>query len=117
MNRTGKYLLVAGDRRAYVEAWEQWVSQPIAPELRFRPMPAPWCRTPIPRGLSKDETVACSSGRAVMTGMTHVLVWSRKEEAGCYPDGSSRTGITKPGDAAGPCSTVAGVRVVFGGHA
>lgn len=109
--------LAAADRRAYVEAWERWASEPVDPELRFRPFAALWLRAPLPRGLSKDETIAYASGRAATTGLTHVLVRSRKEEVWFYPDGSSGTGFAKPGDAAGPYSMVAGVPVVFGGHA
>jgi len=109
--------LAAADRAAHLDAWERWASEPIEPQLRFRPMAAVWCRTPIAKGLSRDEAIAYASACAVTTGLTHVLVWSRKEEVWCYPDGSSRSELAEPGDVAGPYSIIAGERVVFDGHA
>jgi hypothetical protein len=109
--------LVEADRRDAVAAWERWADEPVEPELRFRPIAALWIRTPLPAGLSRADAVAYASGRAVTTGMTHVLVWSRREEAWCYPDGSSGTHLATPGEAAGPASIIGGARVVFGGGA
>jgi hypothetical protein len=33
---------------------------------------------------------------------THVLVWSRKEEVWCYPDGATRVDMMNVGEVAGP---------------
>jgi len=104
------HALVAEDRRAYAEAWERWASEPIAPELRFRPFAALWCGTALPKGLTHDAAIAYARQRAVTTGLTHVLVWSRKEEVWCYPDGTTGTGIMEVGQVAGPYSMLKGGR-------
>jgi hypothetical protein len=41
-------------------------------------------------------------------GNRYVLVWSRKEEIWCYPDGSSGVVTMKVGEAAGPFTRLRG---------
>ena len=107
--------LVADDRRAYAEAWEHWASEAITPELRFRPIAAVWCLTPIPKDLSKDDMIAYAKERATRTGWIHVLVVSRKEEVWCYPDGRTGTVMAEVGGVAGPYSMIGhGSGFVFG---
>ena len=50
-------------------------------------MPAVWCGEPLPQHLSRDEAIAYASGRAVERQRIYILIWSRKEEIVCGPDG------------------------------
>jgi hypothetical protein len=107
--------LVEEDRRAFAEEWERWASEPVEPELRFRPFAGLWCGTSLPKGLTHEAAIAYARQRAMTTARTYVLVWSRKEEVWCYPDGRTGTGIMEVGDVAGPCSTLTGGRgFIFG---
>lgn len=107
--------LVEDDRRAYREAWEQWASEPIAFELRFRPFPSLWCGASLPAGLTEDAAIAYAQERAITTGWTHLLLTSRKVQVWCYPDRSTGRGTAEVGDVAGPYSaTGSGRGFVFG---
>ena len=87
----------------------------MEPELRFRPFAGLWCRASLPQGLTHDEAIAYARGVATTAERTYVLVWSRKEEVWCYPDGRTGVGIAKAGEVVGPCSTIAsGCGFVFG---
>jgi len=44
--------LVDEDRAAFAEAWDRWASEPVVPQMRYRVMPAIWCRAAVPDGLS-----------------------------------------------------------------
>lgn len=68
--------LVEDDRRAYEEAWERWADEPVAPELRFRALPAVWFRTSLPADISQPDAVTYAKDRAATTRLTHVLAWS-----------------------------------------
>ena len=96
--------LADDDRCLFADAWQGWVDEPAEPELRFRPIAALWCRAPLPGGVSREEAVQFSSGAAVTRGFTYVLVWSRKEEIWCYPNGTTFVKMMKAGEVAGPCS-------------
>ena len=98
------------DRRAMTEAWERWASDPVEPQMRYRVMPAIWCRAAVPDGLSREEAVAFASARAVDTAWTHVLIWSRREEVWCYADGRVRAELMKVGEVAGPVTRLRGRR-------
>jgi hypothetical protein len=102
------HALVAEDRRLFEEAWQHWVDEPVEPELRRRLMPAIWGRAQMPKGLSREEAVEFAKTRAVETRLTYVLVWSRKEEVWCYPEGSTRVVTMKVGEAAGPFTRLRG---------
>lgn len=106
--------LLADDLRAHQEAWVRWADEPVEPELRVRLLAAVWSRTPLPTGCSKGSALTYASDRARRTKLTHVLVWSRREEVWCYPNGSTGTNITTFDDTAGATSIIAGERVVFG---
>jgi hypothetical protein len=100
--------LVADDRRVFEDAWQQWVDERVEPQLRFRPIAAVWCGAPLPTELSRDEAVQFATRAAVGRGFTYVLVWSRKEEIWCYPNGATFVKIMNPGEAAGPFSRLRG---------
>ena len=102
LDREHVHALADDDRRAFIEAWEAWASEPVAPEMRYRVMPAIWCRAPVPDGLSREEAAAFASARAVDSGWAHVLIWSRREEVWCYPDGRVGVMMMKVGEVAGP---------------
>lgn len=53
-------------------------------------MPAIWGGESLPEHLSRDEAIAFASRRAVERHFTYVLMWSRKEEIWCYPEGNTR---------------------------
>jgi|SRR6202158_4940278 len=102
------HALVAEDRRLFEEAWQHWVDEPVVPELRRRLMPAIWGRAQMPMGLSREEAVEFAKTRAVEARMTYVLVWSRKEEIWCYPEGTTRVAPMRVGEAAGPFTRLRG---------
>ena len=102
LDREHLYALADEDRRAFIEAWEAWASEPVAPEMRYRVMPVVWCRAAVPDGLSREEAVAFAHARAVDTRWAHVLIWSRREEVWCYPDGRVQVMMMKVGEVAGP---------------
>jgi hypothetical protein len=102
------HALVAEDRRLFEEAWQHWAGEPVEPELRRRLMAASWGRAQMPKGLSREEAVAFAKTRAVKSRLTYMLVWSRKEEIWCYPDGSSGVVTMKVGEAAGPFTRLRG---------
>src|SRR5437763_1186388 len=100
--------LAQTDRRASGEEWERWSAEPVAPELRVRLIAAIWCRVPLPDGLSRADAEMFTSARAMERRLTHVLVWSRREEVWCYPDGQALTKAVGVGDVAGPVSRLRG---------
>jgi len=100
--------LVAEDRREFQEAWESWVNEPVAPELRVRMIPAVWGREIVPPGLSNDEAIAYASSRAVERQQTYVLIPSRREEIWCYPTGKTLVRPMKIGEVAGPFTRLRG---------
>jgi hypothetical protein len=71
-------------------------------------MPAIWGRAQMPKALSRAEAVEFAKARAVEARMTYVLVWSRKEEIWCYPEGTTRVATMKVGEAAGPFTRLRG---------
>src|SRR6202166_1592277 len=83
------HALVAEDRRLFEEAWQQWVAEPVEPELRRRLIPAIWGRAQMPKGLSREGAVEFARTQAIESRLTYVLVWSRKEEIWCYPEGAT----------------------------
>jgi hypothetical protein len=100
--------LAQADRRAFEDLWRRWGAEPVAPELRVRVIPAIWCRAFIPEDLSRHEAETFARARAVERRLTHVLVWSRREEIWCYPDGRTLTRIVGVGDVAGPVTRLRG---------
>jgi len=97
--------LAAEDRRAVEDAWRQWVNEPVEPELRFRPIPAVWSTAALPVGLSRDAAIAYATAMARERGFTYVLVWSRREEIWCYPDGQTLTRQMRVGEVGGTDNT------------
>ena len=108
LDREHVQALVDEDRQAFIEAWERWASEPVAPEMRYRVMPVVWCRAAVPDGLSREEAVAFAHARAVDTRWAHVLIWSRREEVWCYPDGRVQVMMMKVGEVAGPVMRLRG---------
>ena len=102
------HALVAEDRRLFEEAWQRWADEAVEPELRRRLMPAIWGRAQMPKGLSREEAVEFAKTRAVESRLTYVLVWSRKEEVWCYPEGTTLVKTMKVGEAAGPFTRLRG---------
>jgi hypothetical protein len=100
--------LIAEDRRLFEEAWQRWVDEPVEPELRRRLIPAIWGRAPMPKGLSREGAVEFAKAQAVETRLTYVLVWSRKEEIWCYPEGGTLVRTMNVGEAAGPFTRLRG---------
>lgn len=104
------HALVAEDIRLFEEAWERWVAEPVEPQLRRRMIPAVWGLAQIPKGLSRDEAIEFASARAVEKKSTYVLVWSRREEIWCYPEGGTLVQTMKVGEVAGPFTRIRGRR-------
>ena len=102
------HALVAEDRRLFEEAWQRWVDEPVEPELRRRLMAAIWGRAQMPKGLSREEAVEFAKTRAVEERLTYVLVWSRKEEIWCYPEGTTLVKTMDVGKTAGPFTRLRG---------
>lgn len=102
------------DSRAYHDELNRWLDEPEAPELRFRPLAAVWCRTPLPAAISKEDAILHAKDRARETGFTHVLRWSRRERAWIYPSGLVGAEIAPVEDIDGPCSIVGRQRLIFG---
>jgi hypothetical protein len=90
-------LLVDADERRARQAWEQWADEPVAPVLRFRPLPAVWCGEALPVGLTRDEAIAHARARAVERQWRYVLMWNRRETVWCDPDGLSTTSAMNSG--------------------
>jgi hypothetical protein len=100
--------LVAEDRRLFEESWQRWATEPIQPELRRRLMAAVWGRAQMPTALSREDAVEFAKSRAVAERLTFVLVWSRREEIWCYPDGRTFVKTMEVGQAAGPFTKLSG---------
>lgn len=100
--------LVAEDRRLFEEAWQRSVSEPVAPQLRRRLMAAVWGGAHMPTGLSREEAVEFAKARSVEERFIYVLVWSRREEIWCYPQGTTLVKTMEIGEAAGPFTRLAG---------
>jgi hypothetical protein len=64
----------------------------------------------MPKDPSRDKAVECAKIRAVEERLTHVLVWSRKEEIWCYPEGTTLVKTMDVGEAAGPFTRLRGRR-------
>ena len=79
--------LLDEDRETYAADREHWLNEPIAPELRFRPIPSVWCGARLEPGISKDDAIAYAKQRAGTTGWTHFLRWSRRQGWWVYPSG------------------------------
>jgi hypothetical protein len=100
--------LVAEDRRLFEEAWQRWASEPVAPQLRRRLIPAVWGGAHMPTGLSREEAVEFAKARSVEERSVYVLVWSRREEIWCYPEGGTFVKTMNVGEAAGPFTRLVG---------
>jgi hypothetical protein len=75
------------DERRNREAWERWADEPVAPVLRFSPIPAVWCGERLATGLTRDAVIAHARSRAAERGWVHVLMWNRRQAVWFYPDG------------------------------
>jgi hypothetical protein len=102
--------LINEDRRRFEEEWNRWASEPVEPELRRRLMAAVWGRAQMPKGLSREEAIEFAKTRAVAERLTYVLVWSRKEEIWCGPEGGILAKAMEVGEAAGPFTRLLGDR-------
>ena len=100
--------LIKDDRRRFTDDWQRWASESVEPELRRRLMPAMWGTAPIPKGLSRDEAVEFARTGAVNEWLVYALVWSRREEIWCYPDGVTRADTMDVGQVAGPFTRLRG---------
>jgi hypothetical protein len=100
--------LINEDRCRFEDAWERWASEPVEPQLRVRVIPAVWCGERLPENLSREEAVAFARTRAMDRKLTYLLVWSRKEEVWCYPEGITRVRTMAVGDVAGPFTRLRG---------
>ena len=96
------------DRRRFEEDWQRWASEPIEPQLRFRPFAGLWCGESLPKNFSKDEAVEFARTRATERRLIYILIWSRQEDIWCYPDGTTRARIIEVGEVAGPDTTLRG---------
>jgi hypothetical protein len=98
--------LVAQDQQRARDAWERYVSEPVAPVLRYRVIPAIWAGERLPDGLSRDAAIAHARARAMARRLCYVLVWSRREEVWCYPDSAVTVTPIRFGEVAGPATRV-----------
>jgi hypothetical protein len=98
------------DRRRFEKDWSRWMSEPVEPQLRFRVIPAIWCRERLPNGLSKQEAIEHARSRAVERRFTYVLVWNRGEEVWLYPTGETYERRMSVGEVAGPYTWLRGRR-------
>jgi hypothetical protein len=100
--------LVAEDNLRFEQDWQRWADEPVEPQLRFRPFAGLWCGDSLPGTLSHEQAVAFARTRAAERRMVYVLVWSRKDEVWCYPDGTTHRQTMKVGEAAGPVTRLRG---------
>jgi hypothetical protein len=100
--------LINEDRRRFEHDWEHWASEPVEPQLRVRVIPAIWCGERLPENLSKEDAVEFARTRAMERRLTYVLVWSRKDEVWCYPDGNTHVRTMAVGEVAGPFTRLRG---------
>jgi hypothetical protein len=77
-------------------------SEPVTPTLRYKVMPAMWRRERLPAQVSRDEAIAFASARAVERKLLYLVIWSRKEEVLCYPDGRVSPRTMDVGEVPGP---------------
>ena len=107
--------LVEEDRRAYYQAWEDWASQPVEPQLVFRTSgPCIWFHKSLPAGLTKEQAVAFTKGLVAQSdGFTYVLIWSRKEEVWFYPNRHVCERTRRAGAMGGPYNTLRGGKSHF----
>ncbi len=108
LDRDHVHALVAEDRRDLHDAHERWISEPVAPELRRRLMPAIWQRVQMPHSLSWAEAVEFAKTGAVDEKRTFVLMWSRRLELWCYPTGEVYERHKNVGDVVGPVARLRG---------
>ncbi len=108
LDRRHVQALVADDRRRFEDEWNRWASEPVQPTLRFRAMPAIWCGERLPEPVSRDDAIAFARARAMETHRIYMLVWSRKEEILCRPDGRTSARTIDVGEMPGPCTTLRG---------
>jgi hypothetical protein len=94
--------LVAEDRQRFEDEWNRWASEPVAPTLRYKVMPAIWAGERLPEQVSRDDAIAFASARAVERHMLYLLVWSRNEEMLCHPDGRTSARTMDVGEVPGP---------------
>jgi hypothetical protein len=99
---------VDDDRRRFEEDWNRWASEPVEPQLRFRPFAGLWCGESLPEHLSREQAVEFARTRAMERRLIYVLVWSRKEEVWCYPEGATRVETMNVGEVAGPFTQLRG---------
>jgi len=99
-------VLVDEDQRNVREAWERWVSEPVAPSLRYRVIPAVWVMERLPDGLSRDAAIAHARTRAMERQLVYVLVWNRREEVWSYSDGQVLVMEMRFGKVAGPATRI-----------
>jgi hypothetical protein len=100
--------LIIADHQQFEADWRAWASEPVNPQLRFRPIPAIWCRARLPEDLSRDEAVEFGREQAMVREFTYVVVWTRAEEIWCYPNGSTRVQTMNVGEVAGPVTRLRG---------
>ena len=100
--------LINEDRRRFEDDWERGASEAVEPQLRVRVILAIWCGESLPENLSREEAVAFARTRAMDRKLTYVLVWSRKEEVWCYPEGITRVRTMAVGEVAGPFTRLRG---------
>ena len=62
----------------------------------------------MPKDPSREESVEFAKTRTVEERLTHVLVWSRKEEIWCYPEGTTLVKTMDVGEAPGPLTRLPG---------
>jgi hypothetical protein len=94
--------LVDEDRRRFEEDWQHWASEPVAPKLRCKVMPAIWVGERLPEHVSRDDAIAFARARAIQQQMLYLLIWSRKEEILCRPDGRTSVRTMDVGQIPGP---------------
>ena len=100
--------LVAEDRQRFEDDWNRWASEPVPPQLRYKALPAIWCGERLPEPVSRDDAIAFASARAMDTQRIYLLMWSRKEEIFCRPDGRTSARTIDVGEMPGPYTTLRG---------
>ena len=108
LDRAYVYALVTEDRQRFEDEWNRWANEPVRPKLRFKAMPAIWAGEPLPENVSREEAIEFASKRAVERKTLYMVLWSRKEEILCRPDGTSSARTMAVGDVAGPYLRIRG---------
>lgn len=71
--------LAAEDYRRYVQQWNAWADEPVAPHLVIRLMPAVYSRQDLPKGTTTiEQAEAWASARAKELDLRCCLIWSRR---------------------------------------